>query len=289
MTFVLGLVSEPPATQYLANYSGNPREKAVISGTKMVEQFNCTGCHQLDFERGMSATRRASLASGASRKITTSCCRISRPSRSLIRKRKIVAADACATLRSADGKRKGRAARRPRRTKKAIRLMAAGLECASRFGVIRCLPVRPWLVGGKMPLVPRESRHGEVRRPWRRFGTLDYPTVVADEQKVNPNAKADEAWGWLPPPLVGEGKKCKPSGCTTSCWSRSKFVRRRAADAEIQYEFARSKPARELLRCARRRAGAVRIRRSHEQRLPVDRRSQASQSSGRRAENRDRQ
>ena len=37
---------------------------------------------------------------------------------------------------------------------------------------------------------------------------LAYPTVVADgERKTNPNAKADEAWGWLPPPLIGEGRK----------------------------------------------------------------------------------
>ena len=51
MTFVLGLVAEPPASQYVASYSNNPREKAIIAGTKMVEQFNCTGCHQLDFQR----------------------------------------------------------------------------------------------------------------------------------------------------------------------------------------------------------------------------------------------
>ncbi len=51
MTFVLGLVSEPPAPQYVASYAQNPRQQAVIAGTKMVEQFNCTGCHQLEFEQ----------------------------------------------------------------------------------------------------------------------------------------------------------------------------------------------------------------------------------------------
>jgi hypothetical protein len=34
-----------------------------------------------------------------------------------------------------------------------------------------------------------------------------YPVVVADELEVNPNAKAEEAWGWLPPTLIGEGRK----------------------------------------------------------------------------------
>ena len=51
MTFVLGLVAEPPAPQYVASYENNPRQRAIIAGTKQVEQFNCTGCHQLDFER----------------------------------------------------------------------------------------------------------------------------------------------------------------------------------------------------------------------------------------------
>jgi hypothetical protein len=31
--------------------------------------------------------------------------------------------------------------------------------------------------------------------------------VIADEKVVNPNVKPDDAWGWLPPPLVGEGRK----------------------------------------------------------------------------------
>ena len=31
--------------------------------------------------------------------------------------------------------------------------------------------------------------------------------VIADEKQINPNVKPDDAWGWLPPPLVGEGNK----------------------------------------------------------------------------------
>jgi hypothetical protein len=39
------------------------------------------------------------------------------------------------------------------------------------------------------------------------LGDWIYPAVVADELAINPNAKAGEAWGWLPPPLIGEGFK----------------------------------------------------------------------------------
>jgi hypothetical protein len=36
---------------------------------------------------------------------------------------------------------------------------------------------------------------------------LLFPVVIADEKLINPNVKPDDAWGWLPPPLVGEGRK----------------------------------------------------------------------------------
>jgi len=65
MTFVLGLVSEPPAAQYLATYTNRPRERAIIAGTKMIEQFNCTGCHQLDFQRWDIAFRPGELGSAS--------------------------------------------------------------------------------------------------------------------------------------------------------------------------------------------------------------------------------
>jgi hypothetical protein len=34
-----------------------------------------------------------------------------------------------------------------------------------------------------------------------------FPTAIANEKLRNPQAKGSEAWGWLPPPLVGEGHK----------------------------------------------------------------------------------
>ncbi|RIK84221.1 MAG: hypothetical protein DCC68_02225 [Planctomycetota bacterium] len=49
MTFVLGLVSEPPAPQYV--YNPPPRQKAVVEGLKVLEKFNCAGCHVLRPER----------------------------------------------------------------------------------------------------------------------------------------------------------------------------------------------------------------------------------------------
>ena len=62
------------------------------------------------------------------------------------------------------------------------------------------------------------------RRSWPSWL---YPAVWPPRKQVNPNAKADEAWGWLPPPLVGEGQEgADRAGCTTSCSIRIRFGRR---------------------------------------------------------------
>ena len=49
MTFVLGLVSEPPPAAYLAKPA--PDQAAIVAGRKVIEKFNCTGCHTLEMDR----------------------------------------------------------------------------------------------------------------------------------------------------------------------------------------------------------------------------------------------
>ncbi len=45
-TFVLGLVAEPPATQYLYKPEGRVADR--IEGERLLHKFNCGGCHVLD-------------------------------------------------------------------------------------------------------------------------------------------------------------------------------------------------------------------------------------------------
>jgi len=49
MTFVLGLVAEPPAEQYIHHPA--PRQKAIVDGEKVLARYNCAGCHQLTLDR----------------------------------------------------------------------------------------------------------------------------------------------------------------------------------------------------------------------------------------------
>ena len=53
MTFVLGLVAEPPAPQFVHNPA--PREQARLDGLVVAEQFNCGGCHTFKMDRKRTA------------------------------------------------------------------------------------------------------------------------------------------------------------------------------------------------------------------------------------------
>lgn len=49
ITFVLGLVAEPPREKYL--YRGNARAKAIAEGKIVLEKYNCGGCHILEADK----------------------------------------------------------------------------------------------------------------------------------------------------------------------------------------------------------------------------------------------
>ena len=53
-TFVVGLVAEPPAPEYLHNPGG--AKGAVIKGERLLERYNCTGCHMLELPKYRYAT-----------------------------------------------------------------------------------------------------------------------------------------------------------------------------------------------------------------------------------------
>jgi hypothetical protein len=58
-------------------------------------------------------------------------------------------------------------------------------------------------------MIARNDSGNRAQYPTRGgdLAKLLYPVVIADERALNPNAKPEEAWGWLPPPLIGEGQK----------------------------------------------------------------------------------
>ncbi|MDG2382912.1 MAG: hypothetical protein P8N76_14680 [Pirellulaceae bacterium] len=49
ITFVLGLVAEPPANEFV--YQPDEKRQSIIQGSKVLEKFNCIGCHIIEPEK----------------------------------------------------------------------------------------------------------------------------------------------------------------------------------------------------------------------------------------------
>lgn len=49
ITFVLGLVAEPPVAEFV--YNPNPRQKAILEGRQVLAKYNCGGCHMLEMDQ----------------------------------------------------------------------------------------------------------------------------------------------------------------------------------------------------------------------------------------------
>jgi len=210
MTFVLGLVAEPPAPQYVHNPA--PREQARLDGLVVAEQYNCGGCHQLRMDRWDIRYKPDSLGEPpafADYPFLSPHFTPDQVSASLAtdrqgrRKATLVGAP---TLDPETGK------------PQLVDEDGVPIEEGDTESVVH-RPFALWqdtlldgaarIVGGQNLLVPQDALAAGRHYPgWGGdLARLLYPVVIADEKQVNPNVKPDDAWGWLPPPLVGEGKK----------------------------------------------------------------------------------
>jgi cytochrome c551/c552 len=210
MTFVLGLVAEPPAPQYV--HQPAPREQARLDGLVVAEQYNCGGCHALEMDRWDIRYRPGSLGDASEFADYPFLSPHFTP-------REVAA--------SLDTDRQGR--RRARLVGTPLLDPETGRpQLVDEDGV----PIEedddeaeihhPFMlwhdalvdgearpVGGQNLFVPEDAIAAGHRYPGRGgdLARLLFPVVIADEKEVNPNVKPDDAWGWLPPPLVGEGRK----------------------------------------------------------------------------------
>jgi cytochrome c551/c552 len=210
MTFVLGLVAEPPAPQFV--HAPSPREQARLDGLVVAEQYNCGGCHALEMDRWDVRYEPGSLGEA-----------FETPDYPFLA-----------------------AHFTPQQVEKSLKTDRQGRRLASLIGMpildsetgrpqfvdedgvpveeddeeaVLHRPIMPWrdvlidgeprLVGGQNLIVPEDAIQAGRHYPARGgdLARLLFPVVIADEMEINPNVKPDDAWGWLPPPLVGEGKK----------------------------------------------------------------------------------
>ncbi len=207
ITFVLGLVAEPPALQYV--YHADPRRAAIVDGMQVIEKFNCTGCHTLELDRWELAYQAADFE-----------------------KPEIVKDYEFLEPQFS-----------PQQVKASLETDTRGLRHATLIGMPVAdaegnpiphdeegTPLGPddprtkayyffmpwenvllngeaWQAGLQKILIPESSIAKRYPPLGGLLARLAHPVVVAEELKINPNQNPDEAWGWLPPPLAGEGRK----------------------------------------------------------------------------------
>jgi len=212
ITFVLGLVAEPPATQYV--FQPTPRRQAIVEGNKVIDKFNCTGCHAFELERWKLSFKPdeirppapvneyAFLAAHFSpAEVQASLATDNRGRRhAMITGTAAVDENGVVIRRDEDG---------------------APLEPddTSTPGFLTIQPWKNTLVNGEVRLAGVQNiavPENAVERLYPQTGgylpQYIYPSVVAYEKTINPQTKAaDEAWAWLPPPLVHEGNKVQSS------------------------------------------------------------------------------
>jgi len=207
ITFVLGLVAEPPAAQYV--YQPDPRRKAIIEGQQVVEKFNCTGCHALEMENWKLAFEPGDFPdptqpvdfSFLQPRFTPQQIEASKVTdpRGLLH----------ATVNGMPAVNEEGKVVRIDEDGSPLEPDDTTTPAFYSFQLWKNVLINgnAWSSGLQNLLVPEKRVVKRYPQVGGILPKLAYGTVVREERKLNANAKAEEAWGWLPPPLVGEGRK----------------------------------------------------------------------------------
>ncbi len=212
ITFVLGLVAEPPTQKYI--YKPDDRTHAILEGRRVLEKYNCGGCHVLEAERWHLAFKPGTFGDAPEvpgfdftfHRVSSTELERSRQTDSSNRVRSVVEGlplldnDGLPLAMDVEGEPLFPEEKyNPRNVTFSLMLLKPAVLEGQVFQVQQgALPVRVADVLRRFP-----SEGGDLTR-------YLLPHVVAIEKQANPNLKASESWGWLPPPLVGEGLKVQP-------------------------------------------------------------------------------
>ncbi|HEX4130662.1 MAG TPA: hypothetical protein VHZ24_11520 [Pirellulales bacterium] len=198
ITFVLGLVAEPPAARYV--YKGTPRNQAIQKGKQLLVKYNCVGCHTTQMDTWTFTYKPYQEGDSASFQPPP-------PWNDYAFLEPHFTPAELAASRKTDRRGLGHA------TVTGMPKPETGEDDEGRtlyfFELWKPLPIdgHAWAVGGQdVPVVD-----GTIEKKLPPHGgdlaRLLHPVVLELERKSNPNAKASDAWGWVPPPLLNEGHK----------------------------------------------------------------------------------
>jgi cytochrome c2 len=213
MTFVLGLTADPPAEKFL--YQPNPRQAAILEGQRVLEKYNCGGCHTLqhesfEFEYDPTFVSDQGFVDFASERKF--------PDNEYPFFQLHAAAEQIKQSQAVDARGLARARVFASRVVDENGEVQVGEDADKEGNEISLHFLQLWepaLINGQWWLtsdqvpVPANwfTRDGHRSAVGGSLARLIHPVVLATERQVNPAAKYADAWGFVPPPLVGEGQK----------------------------------------------------------------------------------
>jgi len=210
ITFVLGLVADPPQPKYVFQAKG--RNAALVAGKHVLEKYNCGGCHILGLEKWKVSYNPGEFGERAvpamyeflkphfSPQDLTAAAQPDRRNElhaTLAGLPPTDKPDGLPQVVDADGfQLDGESPYSQRELKFALDLYQPAIVDGS-----------PYLTGQ----APVQVASGQLDARYPTWGgaLTKYllPVVTSLERQANPNASGSEAYGWLPPPLIGEGNK----------------------------------------------------------------------------------
>lgn len=209
ITFLLGLVANPPAERYV--YQPNAEHRAWIDGRRVLDNYRCQTCHVLDAQQWRIAFPPGDF--GPQPEVARYPFLDSRLPRELL---------AASASPDSGGLARTVVWGKPALDRDGFPLVLDedGLplddeDSYDRAGLEYPLELwRPAAVDGQtyevgvLPLNVGVKALENVRAADGGFlAKYLLPHVVRRERENNPAAKGSEAWGWLPPPLLNEGRK----------------------------------------------------------------------------------
>ena len=218
ITFVLGLVADPPRTKYV--YQPSTRTQALIAGKKVIDKYNCAGCHVLEAEKWTLDMTEDQLVTVLAQHVdpikeypfmvpSYSQDEIDSASMSNERDRTVAIIEGMPTvgntgLASATDAEFGDPI--DEYLEDPFKLNGIG---ELQFQLWNASPIKGGIaVSGSN--VSRIQPAAVANRKVAYGGVLSrylLPYVTQREKLSNPQAKGSESWAWVAPPLVGEGAK----------------------------------------------------------------------------------
>jgi cbb3-type cytochrome oxidase cytochrome c subunit len=201
VTFVLGLVAQPPAARYLDQPEA--RRRAIVEGRQVIDQYGCAECHTLEFERWTIEYDPAKFPGPAAA-----------PDFAFLKPH--FPNSVLAASRQAD--RRGLA-----------RVELEGMPRVDDKGNLQegedddgnpvyAFSLRKpaaiggwvWTVGGPEVLVPKGRLI--ARRPplGGQYARLLFPIALTEARASDIRVFPAEAWGWVPPALAEIGRAVQP-------------------------------------------------------------------------------